>query len=96
MSMHVQRQLLKTPGVSFTKLCDAPYDRLTCQRSHELILLMNCYIALGFVARALPCVAPHCTQEPDVRTQRTNIFVKDLPGLTSLCELYSLKFVALY
>ena len=47
-----------TPGVSFTKLSDASYDQLTRRRSHKLILLTNCCITLGCVARALPCVAP--------------------------------------
>ncbi len=65
----------KTRG-SCTKLCDALYDQLTGCISHKLILLTNCYIALGCV----PCVAPLChasgvalvrenrTYELDVRT----------------------------
>ncbi len=70
------------PGVSFTKLCDASYDQLTHRRSHELILLTNCYIALGCVAHMLLCVAPRAAscvgaQEPDIQTRCTNIFVKD-------------------
>ncbi len=41
--------------MSFTKLCDAWYHQLSHRRSHKLILLMNCYIALGCVARLLLC-----------------------------------------
>ena len=72
-------------GVSFTKLCDALYDHLTRRRSHKLILRTICYITLGCVTRALPCVAPRVTscvgtQEPYVRTRRTNMFFKDPPG----------------
>ncbi len=44
-------------GVSLTKLCNVSYNQLTCRRSHELILRTNCYIALGCVGRAFPCVA---------------------------------------
>ncbi len=75
---------LVSPGVSFTKLCDASYNQLIRRRSHELILHTNCYIALGCVARiALPCVTPRyvasCvgTQASGIRTRRMNIFVKD-------------------
>ena len=68
----------KRPRVSFTKLCDASYP-LTHGRSHELILLMNCYTLLwAALHRVTPCVASCIgTQESDVQTRRTNIFVKD-------------------
>ncbi len=48
---------LQIPRVSFTKLCDALYDQSTRFKSHALILLTNCYIALGYVA--LPYIALH-------------------------------------
>ncbi len=56
-------------GVSFIKLCDASHDQLTCSRSHELILLTNCYalIALDCVARMLLCAAPHYAARHELR-----------------------------
>ncbi len=51
----------------FTKLCNALYDQLTRRRSHKLILLTNYYIALGCVARALSCVAPHYATHRELR-----------------------------
>ncbi len=52
---------------SFTKLCDASYDQLTCRRSHELILLTNRYITLGCVTRTLPCVALRYAARSELR-----------------------------
>ncbi len=89
-----------TPGVSFTKLREASYDQLTCRRSHELILLMNCYIALSCVVYVLPCVAPCYAVHHElcwyVRTRRMNSTYKHLcerpPGRQKLpCCLISEK-----
>ena len=74
--------LLNCTGVSFTKLCDALYDQLTHRRSHKLILLTNCYIALGYVTCSLPCVAPYYAVRRELRwyqrTGRTILTYKHL------------------
>ena len=79
------------PGVTFTKVCDASYDQVTCCRSHKLILLKNCYIALGCIARALPCVAPRYAVRHELRTRLTSLTYKHL------CErpLYKMKMLLL-
>ncbi len=82
----------RKPGVSFTKICDASYNQLTHRRSHEVILLMNCYIALGCVAHALPCVAScyatRCKLHWYARIRRTNSMYEHLcerpPGALAL------------
>ncbi len=80
--------------MSFTKLCDASYDQLTCSRSHKLILLTNCYIALGCVACALLCVAPHYTAHRKLRwyarTRRTNLTHEHLCERPPRCPLWLL------
>ncbi len=84
-----------SPGVSFTKLGHASYNQVIHCRSHELILVNNYYIALGYVACTLPYIAPHyaatCvgSREPNERTWRSNIFVKD-PQVPSFMPIFCL------
>ncbi len=83
-----------TPRVSFTKICDAPYDQLTHYRSQsylEILLetnvtyeLLHCFGLRCAHCLALHHIMPHgtsCvgTREPKVRTRCTNLFVKDTP-----------------
>ncbi len=73
-----------TSGVSFTKLRGVLYDQLTCRSSHELVLLANCYNALGCIGHALHHVTPRIAscigmRELDIWTRCTSIFVKDPP-----------------
>ncbi len=78
------------PWVSFTKLCDASYNQITHRRSHKLIWtyeLLHCFGGLCCARVALLCVRPQIvsmscigTREPNVWTQQTNVFVKDIPG----------------
>ena len=67
--------------MSFTKLCVVLYNQITCCKPQTY--LMNCYIALGCIAWALPCgVAPRYTAHHElhwyVRTGRTNSMYKHL------------------
>ena len=63
----LHHSLCWSPWVSFTKLCNALYNQLTCHRSHRLILLTNCYIALCRIARASPCVTLYYTARLKLR-----------------------------
>ena len=79
-----------TPGVSFTKICDAPYDQLTHYRSRSYLEIL---LETNVTYELLHCFGLHCanclalprgmscvgTQEPKVRTRCTNLFVKDTP-----------------
>ncbi len=75
-------KIIKWPGASFTKLCDRSSDQLTHRRSHKLILLTNCYIALGCVVLMLSYVALRYTTRRKlhwyVRTGCTNSTYKHL------------------
>ena len=81
----------KYTWMSFTKLCDASFDHLTHHGSHELILLTKCCVGLGCVPGVSLCVASYFA----TRTQRMNIFMKDIPGLSEWLNSMIFSLVSL-